>query len=334
MELSGYDHATGRHCGSTSLSNLAEYYGWGLDGETCFGLASGLGFTFFELDDSPHRAFFGRPVYLERAFFGTMDVPHVEREGADWAETWTDIRSRVDDGHPVMVFTDIHGLDYFDTDTHFAPHSLLVVGYEDDAVLLSDSEFDEPQRLPVERLRAAMNSRAMVPLSNRYLAVTGDDPTPGTALDAAVETATVETARSMLRPGGGRFDPGTVGVHGLAGIQRLVSDMASWMQLPDPAWTVRFAYQNVERRGTGGGAFRGLQRDFFRAVDHPFGAGVTEEMAAVADDWSGVGATLKAASEADDDRELRDGIDEAAGEIRQLADREARLYQSILDAAN
>ncbi|MFD1513787.1 BtrH N-terminal domain-containing protein [Halomarina rubra] len=332
MELSGYDHATGRHCGSTSLSNLARYYDWGLDEATCFGLASGLGFTFFELDDSPHRAFFGRPVYLERAFFHTLAVPHEEREGADWADAWADIRSRVDDGHPVLVFTDIYDLDYFDTDTHFAPHSLLVVGYEDDEVLLSDSEFDEPQRLPVERLRAAMNSRAMVPLNNRYITVT--DPELGTDLDTAIEDATVEMARSMLRPGGGRFDPGPVGVHGLAGIQRLVSDMASWTQLPDPAWTTRFAYQNVERRGTGGGAFRGLQRDFFRTVDHPFGEETTQEMAAIADDWTAVGETLKEASEADDDRDLRDGIDEAAGEIRQLADREARLYQSILDTAN
>jgi hypothetical protein len=110
--------------------------------------------------------------------------------------------------------------------------------------------------------------------------------------------------------------------------------MASWMELPDPAWTARFAYQNVERRGTGGGAFRGLQRDFFRTVDHPFGDDVTEETAAIADDWSAVGETLKAASEADDDRELREGLDEAAAAIRRLADREARLYQSILDAAN
>lgn len=331
MQLSGYDHATGRHCGSTSLANLARYYDWGLDEETCFGLASGLGFTFFELDDSPHRAFIGRPLYLERAFFHTLGIPHVEREGADWEETWSDVRARLDDGHPVMLFADIYDLDYYDTETHFAPHSLLAVGYDEAGVYLSDSEFEGLQHLPVERVRAAMSSRAFVPLENRYLAVT--DPTLGTDLDTAVEEATVETARSMLRPGGGRFDPGPVGVHGLAGVQRLVSDMASWTQLPDPAWTVRFAYQNVERRGTGGGAFRGLQRDFFRTVDHPFGEGVTEEMAGIADDWSAVGATLKAASEADE-AGLREGVDEAAGEIRQLADREARLYQSILDAAD
>ena len=332
MQLSGYEHATGRHCGSTSLANLARYYDWGLDEEACFGLASGLGFTFLELDDSPHRAFIGRPLSLERAFFHTLEIPHVEREGVDWDEAWADIRARLDDGHPVMLFVDIYDLDYFDTDTHFAPHSLLAVGYDDEGVYLSDSEFGDLQHLPVERLRAAMNSRAFVPLHNRYLAVT--DPELGADLDAAIEDATVEMARSMLRPGGGRFDPGPVGVHGLAGIQRLVSDMASWPQLPNPAWTVRFAYQNVERRGTGGGAFRGLQRDFFRTVDHPFGDEVTEETAAVADDWSSVGATLKEASEADDERALREGIDEAAADVRQLADREARLYQSILDAAN
>ncbi len=328
MRIPDYEHGTGRHCGSTSLRNLAEYYGWGFDEPTCFGLASGLGFTFFELPDPPHKAFIGRPLYLERAFFETLQIGYDEREGQSWEEAWTDIRARLDDGHPVMVFADIYHLDYFGTDTHFSPHSLLAVGYDDEGVYLSDSEFDELQHLPTDRLRAAMTSNAIVPLQCRHLAVT--DPELGTPVEEAVVEATTAVAEYMFAPGDARFDPGTVGVHGLAGIQRLVSSMAEWPSLPDPQWTARFAYQNVERRGTGGGAFRGLQRDFFRSVDHPFGESVTEEMAAIADDWSAVGATLKDASEAEGS-DLREKIDEAAGDVRSLADREAALYQDVLN---
>jgi hypothetical protein len=329
VQLTQYDHATGRHCGSTSLRNLATYYGWGFDEPTCFGLASGLGFTFFELPDPPHRAFIGRPLFLERAFFDTLGIDHVEREGQSWEEAWGDIRALLDGGDPVMLFADIYHLDYFDTDTHFSPHSLLAVGYDDEGVYLSDSEFEELQRLPAERLRAAMTSNAMVPLQCRYLAVT--DATPGTPVDEAVVEATTATAEYMFAPDESRFDVGPTGVHGLAGMQRLVSSMAEWTALPDPKWTARFAYQNVERRGTGGGAFRGLQRDFFRTVDHPFGDAVTEEMAEIADEWTAVGETFREASESEG-RELRERLDDAAAAIRTLADREASLYRDVLDA--
>lgn len=83
MQLSGYDHSPGRHCGSVSLRNLSEFYGWGFDEPTCFGLASGLGFTFFELSISPHRGFFGRPLTLERSFVRRLGVGHTEREGEE-----------------------------------------------------------------------------------------------------------------------------------------------------------------------------------------------------------------------------------------------------------
>jgi hypothetical protein len=72
MPIAGFDHAPGAHCGSTSLRNLADYHGWGFDEPTCFGLASGLGLRDRELDESPHRMFVGRPLWLERASFGTL----------------------------------------------------------------------------------------------------------------------------------------------------------------------------------------------------------------------------------------------------------------------
>lgn len=116
---------------------------------------------------------------------------------------------------------------------------------------------------------------------------------------------------------------------GLPAIRALAAELPAWTGLPDPSWTTRFAYQNVERRGTGGGAFRGLQQEFFECVDHPFGNDVTERMAAIADDWTAVGTILKEASETDDDG-LRDGLEEAATEIEAIADRERALYETIL----
>jgi hypothetical protein len=136
MRLDGFEHATGAHCGSTALRDLSTHYDWGLSEPACFGLGSGLGFVSLELPTSPWRLFIGRPLWLESAFFDTLDVPHTERRGDDWATSWADLRGHLDRDDPVMVFVDLFHLDYYDTDTHFAPHSLLVVGYDEERLLI------------------------------------------------------------------------------------------------------------------------------------------------------------------------------------------------------
>jgi len=338
--LDGFTHRPGNHCGSTSLRNLADYYDWGFTEETAFGLASGLGFTYYELPDSPHRAFFGRPLFLEVAFFEHCGLGYEHRAGPDWETVWTSIREQIDGGDPVFCFGDIYHLDYYDTDTHFAPHSFLAVGYEDDAaegdepaddatVLLSDSEFPEPQELPADRLRASMTSDWMLPQPLRSLSVT--DPTPDRGFADAAERAIRETAAYVRDPADCRFQLGP-GEHGLAGIRALADDLPTWTDLPDPGWTVRFAYQNVERRGTGGGCFRRMYADFLDTASEalpavPAEAG--ERMHGIAADWTAAGETLKAASECEDTGEMQPLLDDAAAAIHDLADREERLFAEL-----
>jgi hypothetical protein len=338
--LQAFRHRPGNHCGSTSLRNLATFYDWGFSEETAFGLASGLGFTFFELPESPHRAFFGRPLFLEIAFFEHTGVGYEHRAGPDWPAVWATIRRQIDGWNPVMLFTDIYYLDYYGTDTHFAPHSLLAVGYEegneredsDDAasgtVLLADSEFEEPQELPADRLRAALASEYSIPQPNRHLVVT--DPTLGVERSTAMRRAIRETAAYMLDPGRIDYQLGP-GTHGIAGIRAFAGELPEWVDLPDPGWTVRFASQNVERRGTGGGCFRRMYADFLATAGDEVAAvpdSAGERMADIADDWTAVGTTLKAASERDPD-EMEPLLEEAARSLQNLADREEQLFSEL-----
>ncbi len=364
--VAGFDHRAGAHCGSTSLRDLAEFYGWGYDEPTCFGLAGGLGFSYFERPDSPHRMFFGRTPWLETAFFDRLGIDVEHREGDDWPDAWDRIRAHLDADRPVMVFTDLYYLDYYDTGTHFAPHSLLAVGYEADGspgavdadgtgaadgandsdgaggtVLLADSEFADLQRLPAGRLREAMTSTHVVPLANRFLAVT--DPDPAREFAPAARAAVARTADYMLEPerAGGNGDVDGVagdggarswgpGTHGVPGIYAMARDLPSWTDLPDPAWTARFAYQNIERRGTGGGAFRRLFAEFLATAGDAVGdlpADASDRMAGIADDWTALADLLRRASE-DDDR--RPALLERAGEdLDTIADREASLYRDL-----
>lgn len=339
--VDGYSHGTGHHCGSTSLRNLATHHDWSLDEPTCFGLASGLGFTYFELRESPHRGFFGRPVWIEDAFFDHLGIGYdLRRPGvaddsdADdgrWDDVVARLRTHAEAGDPVMVFTDIYHLSYFDTDTHFAPHTILVVGVDGDRAVLSDSEFDAIQRIPLAELRAAMKSNAVFDLGYRHLVVT--DPAPTVDLATAARTAIRWTADYMLDPGATDRPLGR-GTHGLDGIRAFADALPTWTDLPDPQWTVRFAYQNVERRGTGGGTFRRLYARFLErlADDLPeLDPELADRTMAVADDWTAIGKTLKTASELDgpDDPEFATLLTDASSATHDVADREERLFRDL-----
>lgn len=345
MRLSAYDHAPGEHCGSTSLRNLSAFYGWGYDEPTCFGLASGLGFTFFGIEEPPERMFVGRPLWLEGAFFQNLGIPHTHTEGAEWDETWAAMKASLDGGDPVMVFTDIFHVDYYDTDTHFAPHSFLLVGYdesvpareagatgpdtEDGVVYCADSEFDEVQRLPLSSLRAAMSSKATIPLSNRYLVVEGD-PTVDT-VDAARE-ATRETATYMLDPEASKWPVPEWGAHGVDGIRALGNDIAEWTALEDPHWTTRFAYQNIERRGTGGACFRTLYTAFLDELGADVGlVGFADEMYDVEQAWHRIADLLEEASETEEVFDLPGYLSKSSNLLSSLADREERFYREVVE---
>lgn len=322
-------HRSGNHCGSTSLRDLSSYYGWGFDEPTCFGLASGLGFSYQEVPESPERLFFGRSSRLEWAFFEHLEIEYELQEGDPFETAWDDITDRIDDGDPVMIFTDLYYLDYYGTDTHFSPHSLLVVGYDDEHAHLADSEFDEIQTLPLDRLQEALTSDYMTPLQCRYLTV--EDPTPGADFETAAKTAIEETAQYMLSPETVESGETIPGKRGVAAIRAFAEDLPSWHRLSDPSWTTRFAYQNVERRGTGGGAFRKMYADFLaeavEVVAIPENA--PDRMADIAADWTALGEVLYEASETDDTDDLRSHLEEAGERAATLADREARLYEDL-----
>lgn len=337
MRLPDYDHATGRHGASAALRNLAAYYGWGLSEAECFGLGSGLGFSFLELPDSPHKAFTGRSPALARTLLRRLEVEYVEREGREWAAVREDVGGHLDAGHPAVLFADRGALDGGAGDAdgngngnesdRFSPlpYPVLAVGYDDEGVHVADGEVADVRRVPFERVRAAMASSSTLGGRNRYLAVT--DPTVGADRERAAVDAVEATAEYMFAPEEAPHDPGSVGVHGLAGIQRLVSSAAEWPTLPDPERTVRLAARSAER---GGGAFRGLQAEFLGAIDPPLDEAVVDETRDIAAEWSAVGETLRAAADQEGGA-LRDRLDEATASVRTLADREASLHRTILD---
>ncbi|WP_440989578.1 BtrH N-terminal domain-containing protein [Haloarchaeobius baliensis] len=327
--LDGFEHSTGAHCGSTSLTDVAAYRRWGLSEPMCFGIGAGLGFSFIESEHGPTKQFVGRTPWLERAFHEHLGIPVEEGSGQSFESAWDDVTAQLDAGRPVLLFVDIFYLPYFDSDVHFSPHVVVAVDYDGESVTLADSEFDELQRLALADLRDAMGSEHGFygPLTNDWL-VAVDDPSRSVA-DAASDGLRT-TAQAMLDPESMTWRGAAT--NGLDGLRAFGRSLPNWPDLPDADWCTRFAYQNVEKRGTGGSAFRGLFAPFLDEVSAELTA-VDDELVAeghaIDEDWGAVAQQLKRAGLADDPEESQRAYDAASEAVLAVADREQALYERL-----
>ena len=111
---------------------------------------------------------------------------------------------------------------------------------------------------------------------------------------------------------------------GLGAVRRLAEEAGSWPEATeDWQWCARFGYQVIERRGTGGGAFRLMYSRFLEEAGRPE-APLAAEAAAR---WTDLASAFHAASERDDpDPALWREIDAAA---HRVAEAEERLWTSL-----
>lgn len=289
--VKNFKHIKGFHCGSTSLANLANYHGHRLSEAMCFGLGEGPDFYFVKDQGSPSRAFNGRSPELEKQFFANLGLGFQWREGEPFP--WEELKAWIDRDVPVILLTDLYHLDYYNTSSHFSGHVVLLTGYDSAGgeALLADTEREDLQRTSLESLALAMKSGALpFPVRNNWREV---PYFPINDLPQAILSSLTRKARAMLQPSGPNL--------GLPSMERFAHDLYSWAEAEDWSWCARFAYQVIERRGTGGANFRILYRDFLREAESFFPtlreAGASSKMAAIAAKWTELAMLLKEISE-------------------------------------
>ena len=129
-----------------------------------------------------------------------------------------------------------------------------------------------------------------------------------------------ETARAMVEPEFRDFS-------GLDAVRRLAAEAGSWPEAAeDWQWCARFGYQVIERRGTGGGAFRLMYSRFLEQAGRPEAPLAADAAAA----WTDLANAFRAASERDEpDPALWQRIDTAANDV---AEAEERLWISLANS--
>jgi hypothetical protein len=287
----GYVHTPGHHCGSTALRNLLAFHGIEISEEMAFGLGAGACFYYLVLPDaSPSRWFNGRTARLEESF---RDLTGAALEMRTFAagdrEAWEAARAEVDAGSPALLLTDIYHLDHYGSSAHFPGHAVVLAGYDDEVAHLSDTAFEDLQTTRLDHLAEARHSgHPAYPLEGHMFTVSA--AVDREQLLAAVPRAIAQAAKEMLEPTWGEFA-------GLPALARLAAEAGSWPQeAEDWQWCARFAYQVIERRGTGGGAFRPMYARFLEEVDRP----EAPLAAAAGTRWTELAEAFRQASEAED----------------------------------
>jgi hypothetical protein len=319
----GFVHTPGHHCGSTALRNLLAFHGVEISEEMAFGLGAGAGFYYLAMEDSsPSRWFNGRTARLEESFReltgAALELRTFGEEQGD--EAWEAARAEIDAGNPALLLTDIYYLDHYGNSAHFPGHAVVLAGYDDAVAQLSDTAFEELQTTRLENLaRARHSGHPAYPLEGHMFTVA--EAIDRAQLEAAVPRAIERGVAEMLEPPFGEFA-------GVPALERLAAEAGFWPEVVgDWQWCARFAYQVIERRGTGGGCFRLMYSRFLAEA----GRDEAPLAAAAAARWTELAEAFKAASEEDEPQpQLWSAVGAGAAEVLEA---ERRLWTTLADSA-
>jgi hypothetical protein len=313
----GFRHQPGNHCGSTALRNLLAYHGVELSEEMAFGLGAGACFYYVALDgQSPSRFINGRVGRLEEQFLELTGAPLRLETFPDADASWAGARDALDDGRPPLLLTDLYYLDHYGRSAHFPGHAVVLAGYDEESAYLSDTGFEELQTTSLASLRDARHgNHPIFPLAG-HMFTFDSDAEAGDLRDVAA-VAIARNAGQMIDPPLGEFE-------GLPALRRFAAEVGDWpAAVEDWQWCARFAYQTIERRGTGGGNFRLMYARFLEEAGREQ-SGLAQD---AAEGWSELGGSLLAASEDDAPSAERWGTVAAAAAA--VLDSEERLWAAL-----
>ncbi|MFD1568408.1 BtrH N-terminal domain-containing protein [Halolamina litorea] len=325
--VDGYDHQPGSHCGAGALRNVTDYYEMDYTEAACFGIGGGPAFVLYEHPDRPWVTFRTSPLWLERAFFERLGIPHTFRAGDDFETAWANVTGHIDDDDPPILFLDPGSLDYLaEGPGHVPPHAAAVVGYDEEAVLLSDASVPSLQELSRESLREAWSHDRFVPIENEYLVVTNARASEE-GNDAAA-AGLRQAATYMLAPLEVKRDARGPGEEGLPALRSFADYLGTWGDRSDSTRPVRAARQAIDEHGEGT-AYRGLFAESLAELGQRTGLPreLADRMDDVGSEWRTVAEHL---AEIDDRENPQPGsFEETATFVADIADQEESIFSAL-----
>jgi len=288
-------HQTGRHCASTGISDLMRFHGHNLSEAMCFGIGEGLGIWYLSPSGTtPSRMVHVRAADLEKQFFQRIGRAFSWEQFDDPEEGENHLCCRLDDGKPALLRTDIYHLPYYNSNTHFPGHIITVWDYDrrEKLFFVTDTEHNETLTVPFDKMRLARYS------DGGFISIKGDLFAPDAIklpknFSTVIRKAIINNSQSITDPSNDSS--------GLNALYKMRKEISGWPEIDDCRWIARFMYQVIERRGTGGGAFRLMYYDFLKEsskfIPEITEVGLDQLMLKAGLAWTDFAITLKAASE-------------------------------------
>ncbi len=279
-------HEVGFHCASTAIRACLRHDGHVISEPMVFGLAAGLGFSYFCVNGfSPSRLLGCRALDVERKFYRRVAAP-LDYVGRFDPEA---MLAQLQAGRPLLARTNLMHLPYYEP-AFFPGHTLVITGLDLEAnrVMVADVISPEEQVITLEVLERAMGE-ASPPGMDAY------DWAPAPRVQQPLVTpqrlaaAIREAMLELMEPA----FPHT----GFEAMDHLAQDFPNWAQATDWAWCARFAYQCIEKRGTGGAGFRTAYADFLEEAQQMLpqleALGAAKRCRGIAQGWHDLAACLK-----------------------------------------
>lgn len=327
--IDSFDHQRGVHCGAAALRNVSEYYGWVHSEATCFGIGGGPAFVRYDHRNGSWPTFRATPTWLERAFFERLGIPHSFRSGDDFETAWRNATARVDEDDPVLLFLDPAALPYLPEEpTHLPPHVAVMVGYDDETVLLSDGAMGNRQEVSRSTLADAWAVEGVVSLDNESLVVTRARRTVEGNDAAAAGLRGASTY--MLDPRAIDRDARGPAEEGLFALRSYADYLGTVPRASDPIGPLRAARRSIDEHGDRT-AFRALYAEALDALAQRTGlpADVADRMAGIGRQWGIVADRLDDILASERPQPALFG--EAASVMGDIADREQAVFETIAD---
>lgn len=324
--IPGWVHNPGVHCASTAIADVMSFHGHGLGEAMCFGIGCGLGFFYFEGDFlNPTRMTATRSRMLEPRFFENIGRTFSWTIDQDPDHALDTARQDVDSKRPLLLRADIAHLPHYNTGTHFPGHVIAMWGYDDESgvVMIADTAWEGLLEVPYPDIKQARcDGVPYMKNSGEHFAVDRGEPIKDLA--PIIRRALIKQADDLFG-----LEVDMPGLFGFKGMGRAAESLPGWSRAPDFKWCARWFYQVIERRGTGGGAFRLLYSRFLDqacALDPALAeAAPADEMRAIAGAWTELSFRLKEISESDEPR----GFEAAAALLGSIKDREEKFFVRV-----
>ncbi|MCG2677779.1 BtrH N-terminal domain-containing protein [bacterium] len=265
--VSGFTHRVGVHCATTAFRNLFEYEGHRLSEDMCFGLGSGLGFTYWKDKRMPFPFVGGRTRDLEKDLCRNLGIgmnpAPFQGDGVKAYETrsrkkaYATLRKLILKNQPVIINVDLYYLPYFwggqepPPGAHFGGHFIVVAGIDEEkgVAYVADTNFSGLQEIKLSDLEEARDSKhkPFPPCNRWYILEVPEEITP---LNKAIKIALTKNYQQMQKP--------PIKILGLKGMRYFAQDIVNWPQEIAPASlnpALLSTYIYMEEGGTGGGLF-------------------------------------------------------------------------------